>query len=137
MRTKFIWNISLAKVEKILSWIICSQLKFSLVLSLIVRGDIIWSWNSNRFTVFITLINLFVDTFTIISWDPSILHEFDRTSWQARSSLRSIIHDSERSIRIDLFHRNSWVDWIVIVWNIAIKISVIQVLLEIPSWSIV
>jgi len=130
-----VWNLFETKVEEILSRAVCSLLDKPLVLCCVVNCHIVRCGHSDRVAVLISLIKDLLNSFPIVRRDPSVLHELDSAWGKGRCTLWPIVHDCEGSVRVDILHGDSRVYRVVVVRDV--QIHIIEVLLEVPSWSVV
>jgi len=124
------------EVEEVLSRHVCSQLNLSLhigSLRLVEELHLVRGWYSNSYSIWILLVVSFWHSLVVTSWNSSMLHEFNHAWFKWGSSLRSIVHYGED--KISIIHRKSGLNWVEVTSHIWVVI--IQVLLEVPSWSIV
>lgn len=100
-----------------------------------IKVEVVSGRDSDSVSVLVFFIDPFAHTSAIISWDSSILHEFN-ASWLKRgTSLWSIISNGQNSCIVNRHHGDSRVNWVVVTSDVLVGIG--KGLTEVPSWSIV
>jgi len=92
--------------------------------------------DSNTIAKRITLIEIFTHASSIVSWDSSVLHELNVSAFKGRSTLGSIVHNSELFAGRLVSHRDSRLNWEIVGGDV-LKGVLIVFVDKIPGWSIV
>lgn len=121
------------EIEEVVCWVIDLVLSNSLKgksLLAITNLDKVSSFNSDTVSIFVFLPKRLSDTLEVVWWSFSILHEFNGAWGDWSTTLRSIIHYSELSLRINILDWDGWINWVIVVRNFLGSI-------EVPSGSVI